>query len=159
MISFLRWFGRALFALLVLVLLAGAFVIVKFEGWKKEKLAELDAGRPPKGLDEEKRRLTAVALRLRRERPEWFGASAGYEPLTAWGEAAEHCVAFCRAGRVVTAVTRLPYGLQRAGGWRGTRLELPPGRWRELLTGREVGGVVRLAELFDAGPVALLRAE
>ena len=126
---------------------------------RPELLAELDAGRAPKGLDEEKRRLTAVALRLRRERPEWFGASAGYEPLTARGEAAEHCVAFCRAGRVVTAVTRLPYGLQRAGGWRGTRLELPPGRWREVLTGREVTGPVRLAELFDAGPVALLRAE
>jgi pimeloyl-ACP methyl ester carboxylesterase len=44
MISFLRWFGRALFALLVLVLLVGAFVIVKFEGWKKEKMAALDAG-------------------------------------------------------------------------------------------------------------------
>jgi len=43
MISFLRWFGRALFALLVLGLLVGAFVIVKFEGWKKEKLAALDA--------------------------------------------------------------------------------------------------------------------
>lgn len=126
---------------------------------RPDLLAELDTGRPPKGLDEEKRRLTAVTLRLRRERPEWFGASAGYEPLAARGEAAEHCVAFCRAGRVVTAVTRLPYGLQRAGGWRGTRLELPPGRWRDVLTGRETGGPVRLAELFDAGPVALLRAE
>ncbi len=44
MISFLRWFGRGLFALLVLALLAGAFVIVKFEDWKKAKLAALDTG-------------------------------------------------------------------------------------------------------------------
>lgn len=44
MISFLRWFGRALFVLLVLVLLACTAVIVKFEDWKKAKLAELDAG-------------------------------------------------------------------------------------------------------------------
>jgi pimeloyl-ACP methyl ester carboxylesterase len=44
MISFLRWFARTLFAVLVLALLAGAFVIVKFEGWKKAKLAALDAG-------------------------------------------------------------------------------------------------------------------
>ena len=44
MISFLRWFGRTLFALLVLALLAGAFVIVKFEDWKTEKKAALDAG-------------------------------------------------------------------------------------------------------------------
>lgn len=44
MISFLRWSGRVLFALLVLVLLACTAVIVKFEDWKKARLAELDAG-------------------------------------------------------------------------------------------------------------------
>ncbi|HEY8898934.1 MAG TPA: alpha/beta hydrolase [Chthoniobacterales bacterium] len=44
MISFLRWFGRVVFALLVVVLLAGIYVAVQFEDWKKGRLAELDAG-------------------------------------------------------------------------------------------------------------------
>ncbi len=44
MISFLRWSSRALFALLVIVLLVCAGVIVKFERWKKVKVAALDAG-------------------------------------------------------------------------------------------------------------------
>ncbi len=119
-------------------------------------LAELDAGRPPRGLDEEKRLLTAVALRLRRDRPEWFGASGGYEPLFATGPAAAHLLAFSRAGRVITAVTRLSARLERSGGWRDTRLELPPGTWRELLTGRELADKAAPAELFDPWPVALL---
>jgi pimeloyl-ACP methyl ester carboxylesterase len=44
MISFLRWLGRALFALLVLALLAGVWVSWTFQQWKKEKIAALDAG-------------------------------------------------------------------------------------------------------------------
>jgi (1->4)-alpha-D-glucan 1-alpha-D-glucosylmutase len=124
-----------------------------------EVLAELVAGRPPHGLDEEKRLLTATALRLRREHPEWFGATGSYRPLHAVGPAAEHCVAFSRAGRVITAVTRLSCRLEQSGGWRQTRLDLPPGSWREVLTGRQVAEKAVLAELFDAWPVALLRAD
>jgi pimeloyl-ACP methyl ester carboxylesterase len=44
MMMFLRWLGRALFALLVLALLAGVWVASNFQQWKKEKLAALDAG-------------------------------------------------------------------------------------------------------------------
>jgi pimeloyl-ACP methyl ester carboxylesterase len=44
MITFLRWFGRALFALLVLAMIACGWVLVKFEAWKKETVAALDAG-------------------------------------------------------------------------------------------------------------------
>lgn len=44
MISFLRWLGRALFALLVLALLAGIWVCWTFQQWKKEKVSALDAG-------------------------------------------------------------------------------------------------------------------
>jgi pimeloyl-ACP methyl ester carboxylesterase len=44
MISFLRWFGRVVFALLVVVLLAGIYVAVQFEDWKKDRMAELEAG-------------------------------------------------------------------------------------------------------------------
>ncbi len=106
----------------------------------------------------EKTALTRVALRLRRERPEAFGDAGTYVPLRASGPAAAHCVAFCRTGEVVTAVTRLSLRLDRAGGWQGTELALPEGRWADLLDGvREFDeGPVPLAELFADRPVALL---
>ncbi|WP_269856497.1 malto-oligosyltrehalose synthase [Streptomyces sp. RPT161] len=120
-------------------------------------LAELDNGAAPRGLDQEKRRLTAAALRLRRGCPEAFDARGTYQPLSAEGPAAGHCVAFCRTGRVVSVVTRLSSRLEAAGGWRGTRLRLPPGRWRSPLTGQEVEGEADLARLLGDLPVALLR--
>jgi (1->4)-alpha-D-glucan 1-alpha-D-glucosylmutase len=110
----------------------------------------------PAALSEEKLRLTEAALRLRREHPEWFGAAASYEPLRAAGPAAGHCVAYARSGAVVAVATRLSLRLAEAGGWRETVLELPPGRWRELLGGREAEGGVRPAELLAERPVALL---
>ncbi|WLQ39849.1 malto-oligosyltrehalose synthase [Streptomyces laculatispora] len=108
---------------------------------------------------DEKEALTVAALRLRRERPGVFGESGTYAPLSASGPAARHCVAFCRSGEVVTAVTRLSLQLARAGGWRGTELTLPDdGVWRDLLApGREFsGGTAAVAELFAERPVALL---
>ncbi|MFE1910896.1 malto-oligosyltrehalose synthase [Streptomyces anandii] len=101
--------------------------------------------------------VTAAALRLRARRPEVFGVRATYAPLTAEGPAADHCAAFARSGEVVTAVTRLSLRLEQAGGWRDTRLPLPPGRWADTLTpGREFEGHARAAELFETLPVALL---
>ncbi|MEV1010242.1 malto-oligosyltrehalose synthase [Streptomyces sp. NPDC049881] len=133
------------------------------------RLAALDteaaghAGRVPRegalGLADEKLRLTAMALRLRREQPGWFGERGAYGALAAEGEAADHCLAFTRAGRVVTAVTRLSARLATAGGWAGTTLPLPPGTWRDLPTGRRVTGAVPLTELFATAPVALLVRE
>ncbi|WP_344633227.1 malto-oligosyltrehalose synthase [Streptomyces glaucosporus] len=114
------------------------------------------SGRPAEALSREKRRLTVTALRLRREHPEWFGASASYEPLRAEGPAAGHCVAFTRSGSVAVVVTRLSLRLAEAGGWRDTSLELPPGRWRDPLGGRKAEGRCALAELLAGSPVALL---
>ncbi|MFI1847690.1 malto-oligosyltrehalose synthase [Streptomyces sp. NPDC020480] len=137
---------------------------------RPELLAQLDARRGPDGPSAEKLLLTAAALRLRRRRPRWFGPSGAYTPLAAEGPAAAHCVAFLRTdgqgegegedggggGGAVTAVTRLSRRLAEAGGWRGTALPLPPGRWRDLLTGRAAEGASPLGELFDQLPVALL---
>lgn len=91
------------------------------------------------------------ALTLRRDRPELF---TGYTPVPAVGPAADHVVAFDRGG-ALTVATRLPVGLERAGGWQGTRLELPPGRWRDELSGAETttGQVGCLLAVY---PVALL---
>ena len=94
--------------------------------------------------------VTCTALTLRRERPELY---TSYTPLTAIGAAADHLVAFDRGG-AITVATRLPAGLASAGGWGDTVLELPEGRWHDLLTGLDTDG--RLAELLAVHPVALL---
>ncbi|MFL6140021.1 MAG: malto-oligosyltrehalose synthase [Frankiaceae bacterium] len=102
--------------------------------------------------------VTSRALRLRRERPEWFDERGAYRALVADGEAAAHCVAFARADAAVTVVPRLPVGLGRRGGWGDTTLGLPSaGPWRDVLTGGVVeGDAVRLADLLADFPVALL---
>jgi (1->4)-alpha-D-glucan 1-alpha-D-glucosylmutase len=123
-------------------------------------LVDPDNRRPvsfPPEAPGEKDALTAAALRLRARRPDAFGTTAAYAPLTAEGPAAAHCVAFARSGEVVTAVTRLSLRLAEAGGWRETRLALPPGRWSDVLAAdREFTGHTRVADLFDRRPVALL---
>ncbi|GGY68693.1 malto-oligosyltrehalose synthase [Streptomyces olivaceoviridis] len=123
-------------------------------------LVDPDNRRPvafPPEAPGEKDALTAAALRLRARRPEAFGADASYEPLTADGPAADHCLAFARSGSVVTVVTRLSLRLGEAGGWQDTRLPLPPGRWADVLApGREFTGRAPVAELLDRLPVALL---
>jgi (1->4)-alpha-D-glucan 1-alpha-D-glucosylmutase len=123
-------------------------------------LVDPDNRRPVRFPPEEpdtKAAVTEAALWLRRRRPDVFGASATYEPLPAEGEAAEHCLAFARSGRAVTAVTRLSLRLAEAGGWWETRLALPPGRWADALSGeRKFSGHARVADLFERLPVALL---
>ncbi|MFE0450518.1 malto-oligosyltrehalose synthase [Streptomyces sp. NPDC058914] len=133
-----------------------------YQGTESDYLALVDPDnrRPVRFPPEDpgpKDEVTAAALRLRRRRPEVFGESATYEPLTAEGPAAEHCLAFARSGEAVTAVTRLSLRLAEAGGWRDTRLALPPGRWADVLDGgREFTGHARVEELFARLPVALL---
>ncbi|MEV5951191.1 malto-oligosyltrehalose synthase [Streptomyces sp. NPDC051993] len=106
----------------------------------------------------EKLGVTMAALRLRRELPDAFGESGTYAALSAQGDRAGHCVAFCRSGEAVTAVTRLSLRLAEAGGWAGTELHLPDGRWVDVLVpGRKFTGAVALDDLFSGLPVALLR--
>ncbi|CAL9571589.1 malto-oligosyltrehalose synthase [Streptomyces sp. enrichment culture] len=103
--------------------------------------------------------LTRAALGLRRRHPEVFGPSGTYTPLRAEGPAADHCVAFLRSDRVMTAVTRLSLRLAEGGGWSGTALALPEGRWLDVLDGERVlegGRAVPVAELLGELPVALL---
>ena len=96
----------------------------------------------------EKARLTATVLRLRRDRP-----FDGYTALP--GD--PHLVAYRRGPDVLAAATRLPYGLERRGGWQQHALPLPDGRWTDVLTGRDgLTGAVALAGLLAELPVALL---
>jgi (1->4)-alpha-D-glucan 1-alpha-D-glucosylmutase len=111
-----------------------------------------EAGPPLEQSGAAKLWLTSRVLRERRAHPERF---AGYTPLTVSGPAAEHAVAFDRGGAVAVA-TRLPVGLQRAGGWQDTVLELAPGRYLDQLTGQHHQGQVRLETLLSRYPVAFL---
>jgi (1->4)-alpha-D-glucan 1-alpha-D-glucosylmutase len=108
---------------------------------------------PESGWDAAKLAVTTQALRLRRR----LDPAAPYTPLEAMGEAAEHAIAFARGERAVAVATRLPVRLaRRARGWGSTTLTLPPGSWRELLTGGRHTGRIPLAHLLARHPVALL---
>ncbi|MDP9387878.1 MAG: malto-oligosyltrehalose synthase [Actinomycetota bacterium] len=128
---------------------------------RRRLLAELDgmpADRILAGSDDGLPKLHVVraALQLRRRRPAAFAAGTGtYEPVAARGAAAAHVVAFVRGGEVATVVPRLVLGLD--GRWGDTALTLPPGAWRNVLTGEDVpGGAVALERLLAPFPVALL---
>ncbi|MGW4505191.1 malto-oligosyltrehalose synthase [Streptomyces sp. NPDC004436] len=125
----------------------------------REALARLDSGAAPQGPAEEKLALTAALLRLRRDRP---GLFRGYAPVAARGPAAGHLIAFTRAPDLLVAATRLSHRLAAAGGWRDTRLDLPPGTWTPLLPapgGRGPGDGLRgsagVAALLDERPVGV----
>ncbi|NUR94797.1 MAG: malto-oligosyltrehalose synthase [Kribbellaceae bacterium] len=116
-----------------------------------ERLQHLDAGGKPVDLSDEKLLVTSRALRIRRQYPDAFAGS--YTPLpTSNG----HAVAFARGDAVITVATRLPAALRRLGGWGDSTVVLPGGRWKNVLTGREVAGAAVIADLLTDLPVALL---
>jgi len=105
---------------------------------RRAALAELSSAPP-------KLRLTATALRLRRDHPSWFLSDATYAPL----DAGPRAVAFVRSDEVVVvAPTRAVHG------WEGEQVTLPPGKWRSLLSDGTFEGTVALSDLLS--PVALL---
>ncbi|WP_336640975.1 malto-oligosyltrehalose synthase [Microbacterium sp. USHLN272] len=97
--------------------------------------------------------VTSRALRLRRDHSELF---TRYRPAEVVGDASAHAIAVDR-GRVTVVATRLPVGLAARGGWGDTLLMRPDSAATDVLTGRRIDpGPVRLAELLDTYPVALL---
>ncbi|GAB3811361.1 malto-oligosyltrehalose synthase [Tessaracoccus terricola] len=120
-------------------------------------------GRPApvsRSLDTEKLLVTTRALRLRAEHPDAFrGAGAEYRPVAT---TSGHAVAFARAEAgaervtAITVATRLPSQLGEQG-WAEHAIILPEGRFRDVLSGREVeGGQALLADVLTDLPVALL---
>ena len=112
------------------------------------------------------------ALRLRRRKAELF-LFGEYKPLPSFGASAANVMAFARVAnddsmvaivpRLVTGLTRFEGGLPLGSVWGDTELELSslPGHgWLNVFTGQKVAagpaGRVRLAEVFDQFPVALL---
>ena len=104
--------------------------------------------------------VTARTLRLRRGRPHLF---TRYTPATVVGTAAHHAVAVDRGGALAVA-TRLPVGLAARGTrsgspWEDTMLLRHAGTTTDVFTGRVYRGHIRLAELLELYPVALLVPE
>ena len=77
-----------------------------------------------------------------------------YEPVQAQGVKSENVVAFSRGDRLITVVPRL--NLQVHGDWQDTTVTLPPGRWCDACSGQNFSDTVRMADLFQKFPVALL---
>ena len=111
-------------------------------------------------LDDEKLLVVSRTLRLRRAHPEWFGAASTYDPVPVDGD---HAVAFGRGDDAGPQVIVIASRLTLSGGTAPDRSEasvlLPPGRWRDELTGAAYttgGSPVRVDDLLAALPVALL---
>ncbi|KGN39195.1 malto-oligosyltrehalose synthase [Knoellia subterranea] len=127
---------------------------------RTERLARLDADGTPRDLDDEKLLVTATALRLRREHPEWFvGDTTSYAGLDC---DTPHAIAFSRgqAGDDVLALVTLEADrLAAAGGFGQASVRLPHGQWRNVLSDsqtRTFSGNAVLADLLSDLPVALL---
>jgi (1->4)-alpha-D-glucan 1-alpha-D-glucosylmutase len=124
---------------------------VKIEEIMRRLNSSLDPGTP-------KIWLLHQALKLRNAQPGWFGAEAAYVPLMAEGPKRKHVLAYLRAGKVATVVPR--WTLKSGDSWSSTSVELPQGRWKNLLTGDAVqGGRTRVDVLLQRFPVALLTKE
>ncbi|MEG3191197.1 malto-oligosyltrehalose synthase [Lysobacter sp. D1-1-M9] len=116
-----------------------------------------------------KQRLIGRVLATRRECPALF-ADGDYHPLTLRGARATHAIAFQRRHRDEVAVVIAPrLGWPLLGPdaqtpridpqrWEDTTLDLPPGQWREALTGhtRRLAGATLVRELLDPWPMSVL---
>jgi (1->4)-alpha-D-glucan 1-alpha-D-glucosylmutase len=103
-------------------------------------------------------------LGLRRENPDWFRATAAYEPLTLAGERAHQVIAYARGENLIALAPLRFFRAAQDGAvttlspsdFAGTRLALP-GTFRNLfLPDQRFEREVDLGELFEAFPVALL---
>lgn len=105
--------------------------------------------------------LIARALALRRRHAGSFAPGGAYRRLDATGTRAQHVVALQRGNDVIAVATRLVgqlngWSAQYAPAWSETSLELPAGRWNDVLSDSEHTGETSVAALLGAVPVALL---
>jgi (1->4)-alpha-D-glucan 1-alpha-D-glucosylmutase len=117
----------------------------------QEILRRMDSGLP-------KLWVTYQALRLRREKPEYFDEDAAYTPLPAEGQKAAHLIGYLRGANLAVFVPR--WNAKLGGSWPATTVDLPSGRWNNVLTGETVKGArLRVQSLLGSFPVALLTRE
>ncbi len=98
------------------------------------------------------------ALEARRKYRSAFREEAAYLPLTAEGAKSQHLIAYMRGDDVVVMTPRLILTL--GARWQNARLYIPPGTWRNQLSGAVYrGGTLSVADVLAAFPVALLVRE
>jgi (1->4)-alpha-D-glucan 1-alpha-D-glucosylmutase len=116
-------------------------------------MSELESGAP-------KMRLIAAALAVRARHTEAFGSASGYQRVAANGSRGDHVIGFSRTlpnGEPVIVTIAFRWPLLLRPGWHDTLVQLPPGRWRDALTGHQLmGGEQRVETLLKAAPLALL---
>ena len=120
----------------------------------RRRLLDAADGAPPPvdGSGAAKLHVLTRLLRLRRDHPELFLASATYAPL----EAGSRAVAYLRTDRVAVVAPIRALEVGRTG-WGEDSVQLPGGEWRDVLTGASRrGGLHRLGELLADFPVAVL---
>ena len=122
-------------------------------GARARQLRELSDRRPTTFADLSAAKLWTIrqVLALRRLEPARF--EAPYQALAASGTHAHRVFAFGRGDGLIAVVPRLGV---RADGWRDTTLTLPAGTWRDVLSLAACSGVVQVAALWRAFPIALL---
>ena len=116
------------------------------------QLGELTEPPPVDASGSAKLWLTAHLLRARRDRSDLF---TSYRHLAVRGAATDHALAYDRGGAIAVA-TRLPAGLERAGGWGDATIEVGRTPLHDVLSGRSYAGEVALADLLSTYPCALL---
>jgi (1->4)-alpha-D-glucan 1-alpha-D-glucosylmutase len=128
---------------------------------RRSMLAELEAGMPAeeilKRMDDGLPKLWVIlkALHLRREHPDWFGATSAHLPMAVEGPKQDHLVAYLRGENVAVIAPR--WNLKLGGNLGPTTVQIPEGAWNHLLTGESfAGGSLRVQSLFKRFPVALL---
>lgn len=123
------------------------------------KVSDLSAEAVMARSDEGAPKLWMIArlLRERARRPELF-ASREHVAICANGPKANHAVCFVR-GSLLVLVPRLVAGL--GGAWEGTQVDLPAGRWRDVLTGERIDGgrAVEVASLVGRFPLVVMARE
>jgi (1->4)-alpha-D-glucan 1-alpha-D-glucosylmutase len=96
--------------------------------------------------------LIQKTLKLRERFPDFFGFN--YKPVFARGEKSENIIAFSRGEKIITIIPR--FLLELNNDWQNTSLELPRGNWQNEFTAENFNGKVRMENLFQQFPVALL---
>ncbi len=125
-----------------------------------QELKELDVKQIVRRMDDGLPKMWIIkkALELRNENPDTFGPDGQYGPVYAQGSKSHHVVCFIRGENVAVVVPRLVMGFD--GDWGDTYLEIPKGKWKNILTGEVVEGpMVNVKDILDDFPVGLMVKE
>ncbi|WP_080794143.1 malto-oligosyltrehalose synthase [Corynebacterium pacaense] len=142
---------------------ARAQALEKLEGWEWLAVAAEGSDHLSQFHDLAKIDVVRQALAVRAEFPDSF-IGGDYQAVFGEGRRESHVVGIARGAdrnhlNVVALATRRPLILRNNGGWDDTTITLPPGRWRDRLTGQTFTGMVPATDIFTALPTALLVLE